>query len=123
MVQAHPEALKKQVVSTTLTPLIFSYDTNLIQIRGYGGLLKGCTTIISFQILQKVAFHFRQEANSGFQKKSHKTILSFSYNPKPRLCCQNSFLFYCSLVNSLLIALNFHIFTSEIFIENQQVTL
>ena len=31
--------------------------------------------------------------------------------------------FSCSLVNSLLIARNFHIFTSEIFIENQQVTL
>ena len=33
------------------------------------------------------------------------------------------FFFSCSLVNSLLIARNFHIFTSEIFIENQQVTL
>ena len=39
------------------------------------------------------------------------------------LCCKKCFLFSCSLVNSLLIARNFHIFASEIFIENQQVTL
>ena len=36
----------------------------------FGGLLENCATITSFQILQKIAFLFRQEENSGFQKKS-----------------------------------------------------
>ena len=66
----------------------------------------------------------------GFQKKSQtipkaeieKTLMRKMVSEISISFLSPYMVFSCSLVNSLLIARNFHIFTSEIFIENQQVT-
>ena len=137
MVQAHPEALKNErVTQVTLfcfCPLRYKSDTKSWVWRSFerlcnhyifSNIAEDCILLLTTR--RQIVFFFL----GGFQKKSQtipkaeieKTLMRKMVSEISISFLNPYMVFSCSLVNSLLIARNFHIFTSEIFIENQQVT-